>query len=172
MRRAAVPLLSVLLLAACDEAPTVATVPDPLEPTREAIGYYCNMIVVDHIGPKGQAFLTDRAEPIWFTSVRDTIAFTMLPEEPRNIAAVYVNDIGRTDWDRPSAGAWVAAREAWYVIGSPMRGGMGAPEAVPFGDRAAADQFAGTHGGTVVAFGDIPEDAILGPVDEAPKTHD
>ena len=96
----------------------------------------------------------------------------MLPEEPRNIAAVYVNDIGRTEWDRPAPGAWVAAREAWYVIGSPMRGGMGAPEAVPFGDRAAAERFAETHGGTVVAFGDIPHDAILGPVDEAAMNHD
>jgi copper chaperone NosL len=172
VKRAAILLLTGLFLVACDETPEVAAVPDPQEPTRDAIGYYCNMIVVDHIGPKGQIFLTDREEPIWFTSVRDTIAFTMLPEEPRNIAAAYVHDIGRTDWDRQAPGTWVRAREAWYVVGSPMRGGMGAPEAVPFGDRAAAEAFADEHGGTVVAFADIPSEAILGDVDPPPMNHE
>ncbi len=42
---------------------------------------------------------------------------------------------------------------------------MAAPEAVPFGDRDAARGFADTHGGTVLAYDDIPDAELLGPVD-------
>lgn len=153
-------LLATLLLAACDEPAEVAA-PAPQELTREAIGHYCNMIVVDHKGPKGQIFLAGQEEPIWFTSVRDTVAFTMLPDEPKNIAAIYVTDVGRASWDSPEPESWTDARAAWYVIGSDRRGGMGAPEAVPFSEKGAADDFAKQHGGHVVTFGDIPEAAIL-----------
>ncbi len=164
IRRAVLAVL--LLLPACGEDQRVEA-PDPQELTREAIGHYCNMIVEDHPGPKGQIFLTDRAEPIWFSSVRDTVAFTRLPEEAKNIAAIYVNDMGRASWAAPEAGTWIDARAAWYVIGSGRRGGMGAPETVPFSERPAAEAFAAEHGGTVVAFADIPADAVLGEVPDS-----
>jgi copper chaperone NosL len=136
-----------------------------VELTADAIGYYCNMIVVNHDGPKGQIFLSDHDEPLWFTSVRDTLAYTMLPDEPRNIAAIYVNDMGRASWDQPEPGTWIDARQAWYVLGSKMTGGMGAPEAVPFRERAAAEAFAATRGGEVLAFDAVPQDRILAPVE-------
>lgn len=156
-------LAALLLLPACGEEQAVEP-PPPRELTRAAIGYYCNMIVEDHAGPKGQIFLTDSADPIWFSSVRDTIAFTLLPEEAKNIAAIYVNDMSRASWEAPEAGTWIEAGKAWYVIDSDRRGGMGAPEAVPFSARAAAEGFAARHGGKVVAFANIPADAILGAV--------
>jgi len=158
-------LLGLLLVAACGEEQT-AKVPAPAELTRDAIGHYCNMIVEDHHGPKGQIYLADSDKPVWFSSVRDTIAFTLLPEEPKKIAAIYVNDMGRAAWDKPEAGTWIEATTAWYVIGSDRRGGMGAPEAVPFAERDAAEAFTVTYGGTVVAFADIPESEILGAVSE------
>ena len=165
MRASLMPLLMALcaglLLTSCKEDP-VASVPQPQELTREAIGHYCNMIVLDHQGPKGQVFVEGAEQPVWFTSVRDTIAFTMLPDEPKNLAAVYVTDVGKASWDAPEPGTWIEAREAWYVVGSDRVGGMGAPEAVPFGEQARAESFAAEHGGHVVAFADIPEDAILG----------
>ena len=164
--------LAVLALAltatACGDE-QVAEAPPPAELTREAIGYYCNMIVQDHQGPKGQIFLSDSAEPIWFSSVRDTLAFTRLPEEPKNVAAIYVNDMGRASWNSPEAGTWIAAEQAWYVIGSERRGGMGAPEAVPFAQRADAEAFAARHRGHVAAFTEIPQEALLGDV-EAPHS--
>ena len=160
-------VLSVFLTAACEDR-NAADAPPPQEPTRAATGYYCNMTVIEHPGPKGHIFLKDQSEPIWFSSVRDTIAFTMLPEEAKDIAAIYVNDMAvAKTWEQPEAGAWVRAHEAWYVIGSGRRGGMGAPEAVPFGSRDAAAAFAGMHGGEIIAFKDIPEDAILGNVMES-----
>ena len=103
MRRILVIIAAVALLAGgCGEQEhPQAGAPLPVEITRDDIGYYCNMIVADHLGPKGQVFISGRDEPIWFTSVRDTIAFTLLPEEPKNIAAIYVNDMGRASWASP-----------------------------------------------------------------------
>ena len=72
-------------------------------PDRDAVGYYCSMIVVDHGGPKAQIYLDAEAKPIWFSSVRDAIAFTLLPDEPKAIAAIYVNDMGRGVWTRPDS---------------------------------------------------------------------
>src|SRR5690606_34003818 len=118
----------------------------PLEPfalNESAIGHYCGMNVLEHPGPKGQIILGQIPEPIWFSSARDAVAFTMLPEEPKNIAAIYVSDMAKApSWDEPGAGNWVDARQAFYVIGSSLRGGMGAEETVPFSTEAAARQFA------------------------------
>ena len=153
--------VALVLLTACGEEPTVAK-PDPQELTREAIGYYCNMIVADHQGPKAQILLKGRAEPIWFSSVRDAVAFTLLPEEPKSIAAIYVNDMARASWDSPEPGTWIEASGASYVIHSDRRGGMGAQEAVPFATAEAARNFTARHGGEVVAYADLPSDYILG----------
>ena len=153
--RCALRLLCTLLLFACERTPQ-GDAPPPDTLTREASGYYCLMTVVDHKGPKGQIFLGDRAEPLWFTSVRDTIAFTMSPEEPKNIAAIYVNDMAVADWEDPGTDNWIDARKAWYVIESSRTGGMGAPEAVPFSIKSQAEDFAGEYGGRVVDFDSIP----------------
>ena len=49
-----------------------------------------------------------------------------------------------------------------------MRGGMGAPEAVPFAEREAAERFARERGGRVLAFDAIPDEAVLGAVEQTP----
>jgi copper chaperone NosL len=174
MRKTVIAALTCLglWLAACDGQESAQAVPPPVEPTRDAIGHYCGMVVVDHAGPKGQIFLKSRPEePVWFTSARDTIAFTMLPEEPDDILAIYVNDMGRAkSWNSPEPGTWTDARKAWYVIGSNRRGGMGAPEAVPFANEADARTFAGQQGGEVVPFDRLPRDYILGEAPNEPET--
>ena len=166
-------LAACALLAGCDRTEPAAAVPAAAELTGdvafEATGYYCGMLLADHAGPKGQIHLAQRAKPLWFSSVRDTIAFTRLPEEPRDISAIYVNDMGRArDWEHPEAGTWIDATKAWYVIESDRRGGMGAPEAIPFGERSAADAFRQAHGGKVLRLKEIPDAYVLGPVDLQP----
>jgi len=161
----------LLLLTGCDDE-KLAELPPPAKISREATGYYCSMTVVDHKGPKGQIILASRQDdPLWFTSVRDTVAFTLLPEEAKDIAAIYVTDMAAAgEWDHPESGPWwIEARSAWYVIGSDRRGGMGAPEAVPFGTKDAAETFAAKNGGQVFAFADIPHDAILGTTGDEPN---
>ena len=169
MRRplVAAALLAGLGLAGCQgERAAQAAPPPPAEVNAEATGHYCGMLLADHEGPKGQVRLVSKKEPVWFSSVRDTLAFLRLPEEPRDIAAVYVNDMGRSKhWESPDPGAWVDPRQAWFVIDSDMRGGMGAPEAVPFSDRAAAEAFQAAHKGRVLRLADIPDAYVLGPVD-------
>ena len=165
MSRLPLALLFVGLLAgttACKETET-ANLPPPVELSIEAVGHYCQMHVLDHPGPKGQIFLGDMEAPLWFPSVRDTIAFTRLPEESRRIRAIYVNDMGTAkNWDRPEDGTWVEARSAWYVIGSRRTGGMGVLETVPFADKAAAERFMTENGGDIVRFDAIPDSYVLG----------
>jgi len=153
-------LLLTTLLTACGEPPeTIA--PSAQELTRDDLGYYCQMTVLEHNGPKGQVFLTGREQPLWFTSVRDTIAFTRLPGEPKNIAAIYVTDVGRADWDKPEPGTWIDANNAFYVIGSDRIGGMQAPELVPFADRQVAETFIKDHGGSIARLDAIPTDSVV-----------
>ena len=157
--------LAAALAAGCSRAPPPLALPAAAEVQAEAVGHYCGMLLVDHEGPKGQIHLLSRKAPVWFSSVRDTIAFMRLPEEPRDIIAVYVNDMGRAkQWDQPEPGMWVDARQAWFVVDSDMRGGMGAPEAVPFSDAAAAQTFRAAHQGQVVRLADIPDAYVLGAV--------
>jgi len=91
------------------------------------------------------------------------VAFTLMPDQPRDIRAIYVSDMARAaSWDDPGEVNWIDARKALFVIESRKQGGMGAAEAVPFGDRAAADAFVAANGGKVVTFAEIPGAYVLG----------
>lgn len=152
-----------LALAGCNDQKAAEAPPPPREMTATAIGHYCGMNVMEHTGPKGQIILASRKDPVWFSSARDAISFTMLPEEPKDIRAIYVSDMANApNWDKPGAANWVDAKQASFVIGSRMKGGMGGDEAVPFSDKAAAERFAAENGGKVVAFSDVPKDYVLG----------
>lgn len=156
----------LLALTACQETDGAAAPPPPQEITAAAVGHYCGMNLSDHDGPKGQIRLASRSEPVWFSSVRDAVAFTRLPEEPKDIVAVYVTDLGRAqDWRQPEAGTWIEARQAWFVVGSRHTGGMGGAELLPFATVAAARLFATREGGTVVRFAEVTDAMIFGPHD-------
>lgn len=158
----------IAMLAGCGEEEQ-AQAPPAQELTRDAVGHYCGMIVADHPGPKAQVFVKGLDEPIWFTSVRDAVAFTILPDEPKAISAIYVNDMAQaTSWDAPEPGTWIEARAARFVIGSSRRGGMGAPEAVPFSREDAAAAFVTQYGGRVVPFDGIPQEYVLSPIADEP----
>ncbi len=152
-------------LSACTEE-EIAKLPAPAPLTIEAVGYYCNMTITDHQGPKGQVRLKSLKKPLWFSSVRDTVAFTLLPEEPKDIIVVYVTDMSNPDaWTNPENRDWIEAMAAHFVIGSSKKGGMGAAEPVPFATRQAAEGFAAEYGGKIAAFSEIPESAVLGTVE-------
>jgi len=164
VKRLAFTLAALLLLAGCGDDPQATARPAPATPDREATTYFGQMILLDHQGPKAQIMLTgaikDGKGPLWFPSVRDAVAFTKLPDEPKDIAAIYVTDMARAEsWDNPQV--WVDPAEAYFVIGSDVRGGMGAPEAVPFSERNAAEDFVGRRGGHIVRWQDIPKDYVL-----------
>ena len=123
------------------------------------------MNVLEHTGPKGQIILASREEPVWFSSARDAVSFTMLPEEPKDIRAIYVSDMAKA---RELGGArrrrtGSMRKQAFFVIGSRMKGGMGAEEAVPFSERERRRNIRRReNGGHVVSFAEIPQDYVLG----------
>lgn len=161
MKRLLAALAGIAFLAAC--SPQEAAIPEPAALTAEATGRYCGMNLMEHHGPKGQVFIAGISEPVWFSSARDAVAFTHLPEEPKNIAAIYVSDMAvAPSWEEPGSRNWIDARKAFFVIGSTRRGGMGEQEAVPFSTDEAARSFVAAHGGEVVAFDKIPASYVLG----------
>jgi copper chaperone NosL len=154
-------VLALVLLAACDE-PAPAELPAPKELSENAQGYFCGMLLAEHDGPKGQAFLRGQQDPLWFSTARDALIFTRLPEEPRGVTAVYVTDMALAEnWELPRPGSWVEIDAAWYVIGSGRRSGMGAQETVPFSREDAARAFAQAHGGQVVRLAELPDDYLF-----------
>ncbi|WP_313699928.1 nitrous oxide reductase accessory protein NosL [Achromobacter sp.] len=163
-RLAAMTAFSAILLAlsACGGDEPAAPPPTPQAVSAEAVGHYCGMMLLDHAGPKGQIFVKGRAAPVWFSSIKQVFAYTLLPEEPKGLAAIYVNDMAAAGPDGAAdLKAWVDARQAFYVINSSFIGGMGAEDAMPFSDQARAQAFAQTHGGRVVRFADVPEDYVF-----------
>ena len=150
-------------LAACSQQQEGVT-PLPQLSTRDDVGYFCGMIVEDHQGPKSQLFLAGNEDPLWFTSVRDGIAYTLLPGESGVTSAFYVTAMDKSDWNHPEkqGAAWIEARSAWYVIDSDKKGGMGMAEAIPFAEEEAAKGFVEEFGGRPVRLSRIPEAYILG----------
>ena len=155
-------LLSALLAGCGNGGGASSSPPSPVAMTDQAVGHYCGMNLYEHIGPKGQILLRDRDVPVWFSTIREVFAYTILPEEPKTILAIYVQDMGRAGPDgNPPADAWIDARTPHYLIESGAVGGMGAPDALPFSRLADAQAYAARHGGRLVGFKDMPEDYVL-----------
>lgn len=163
--RSALFVAALTLLSACKEEVAQSTTPQDMTP--ETLGHYCQMNLLEHPGPKAQVFLEGNAAPLFFSQVRDAIAYMRGPEQVAPILAVYVNDMGKAGatWDRPGDGNWIVADKAFYVLGSARAGGMGAPEAVPFSSRERAEDFVRAEGGRVLTLADITNDMVLAPVD-------
>ncbi len=156
-------VLACALLAACSEEAADIAMPVPL--TDDAIGHYDQMIVADHDGPKAQIHLAGVPEPLWFSQVRDGVAYVKSEERTADIVAFYVNDMAAApDWADPGAENWLDAAAAFFVIGSDAVGGMGAPELVPFGTEGDAGAFARRRGGRILALSDIDPSDALAPV--------
>jgi copper chaperone NosL len=128
------------------------------------------MNLLEHPGPKGQVFLEGMPAPLFFSQVRDAIAYMRGPEQMAPIVTVYVNDMAApgATWDHPGDGNWIAVDKAVYVVGSVRQGGMGAPETVPFSSREKAEEFARVEGGRVLSFAEITDDMVLTPVEVEP----
>ena len=156
-------LAFLLIASACKQE--VAQDIAPQDMTAETLGHYCQMNLLEHPGPKAQVHLKGMA-PLFFSQVRDAIAYARAPEQVAPILAIYVNDMGAdgATWDDPGATNWIPAEKAHYVVGSKTEGGMGARELVPFADLDRAAAFAAQKGGTVMALSAIPDSEVIAPV--------
>ena len=74
-----------------------------------------------------------------------------IPRE--EIAALYVTDYG--------GGQWVPAREAFFVLGSSIKGPMRSPDLPAFARREAAEALVAEHGGAVLDFASVEAEETL-----------
>lgn len=169
MKRITLAAVLVLALAACRQEDS-AGLPPAVTMSSEALGHYCQMILIEHPGPKAQVHLVGVDNPIFFSQVRDGIAYQRMPEQSNQIAVIYVSDMGAApSWQEPGVDNWIPASTAYFVIGSDAVGGMGAQELVPFSDRAAANGFAAEHGGRVVTLPEVADTDVLAPAETRPE---
>lgn len=156
---------ALLALAAC--APAGSDEPPlPVAMTEATLGHYCQMNLLEHPGPKAQVHLVGVSEPVFFSQVRDAIAYQRMPEQSHAIRAIYVSDMGDApSWEEPGADNWISADDAVYVVDAAVRGGMGAPELVPFSTREQALAFIAEHGGSTTTLEAVPDAMVLAPVE-------
>ncbi len=143
--------LLAFLLAACRED---TSLPAPVEMTAQTVGYFCQMNVLEHGGPKGQIALDGLpGKPLFFSQVTETVDYLRMPEQNFKVLATYVNDMGAAvSWADLGTGNWILIDKAVFVVGSDQMGGMDQPEFFPFADAAKAARFAAEHGGTVTSL--------------------
>lgn len=164
MRSFWLPLL-ICVTAGCQES-APDDIPPPIALTEEAAGHFCQMNVLEHPGPKGQVHLETYDHPLWFSQVRDAVAFERMPESIGRIQVIYVHDMGAAEsWENPGDSNWIDVTEAVFVMGSSKMGGMGVPELVPFAEVADAEQFVARYGGSILAYENVTADMVLAPVE-------
>ncbi|MCW8842159.1 MAG: nitrous oxide reductase accessory protein NosL, partial [Rhodobacteraceae bacterium] len=90
--RYALLTLAMVTLVACKEEVVQDTSAIPL--TEEAVGHYCQMNLLEHDGPKAQAHLQGLpGAPLFFSQVRDAVAYIRMPEQSHAIMTIWVNDM-------------------------------------------------------------------------------
>jgi copper chaperone NosL len=154
-------LLAAAVAAGCTQRENAEPPPPPATLTEAAVGYYCGMTITEHKGPKAQIFVEGEAAPKWFAQVRDGVVFQRSPEETATILAFYVT--ARSQGEGAAYSQWIPADTAYFVIESGERGGMGAPEAIPFATETAASAYVTEYGGKIVRLREIPDEYILAP---------
>ena len=158
-------VMALLTVAACKEELGQDISALPL--TQETVGHFCQMNLLEHDGPKAQTHLAGLPRtPLFFSQVRDAVAYQRMPEQNYEILAIWVNDMGApgATWAVPGQNNWISAQDAIYVVGSRAVGGMGTPETVPFADTEKAHKFAELNDGEVMRLAEISDDAVLAPV--------
>ena len=116
------------------------------------------MLLADYPGPKAQIHYAGQEKPSFFCDTIELFNTLLAGEQVRAVRAVYVQDMGKADWNEPK-GHWIDAKTAVYVLGSKRHGSMG-PTIASFAQEADAAKFAGEHGGKVLRFADIKLDMV------------
>ncbi|HRP75719.1 MAG TPA: nitrous oxide reductase accessory protein NosL [Rhodocyclaceae bacterium] len=147
------------LLAACGQSSDGSGAVVAVEIDRGTSCALDGMLLADYPGPKAQIHYAGRAEPDFFCDTVEMFHIHLNPEIVQPVRGIFVQDMGKTDWDEPR-GHWIDARSAWYVHGSSRRGSMG-PTIASFGNEADAAKFVEEFGGKLVRFSDITADMVI-----------
>ena len=150
------PLFSALL-GACAREETSAAAQDFDAASTCALD---GMLLAEYAGPKAQIHYQGEAQPQFLCDPVEMFSLLLRPEQVKAVRAAYVQDMASTPWEAPR-GAWTDARQAFYVLGSRLKGAMGSTFA-SFATRDGANAFAQANGGRVLGFAQVtPELADL-----------
>ncbi len=147
------------LLAACGASSDGSGAVAALEIDRSTSCALDGMLLADYPGPKAQVHYSGLAQPDWFCDTLEMFNVYLNPEQARLVTGMFVQDMGKTDWDKPVAN-WIDAKTAIYVFGSKRLGSMG-PTAASFSSEADAQAFAAQHGGKVLKFDEVKPDMVI-----------
>ena len=148
----ALALVAPLWLVGCESSGGAKSLA-PLEIDASTTCELDGMLLADYPGPKGQVFYSGQDKPQFFCDTVELLHTLLLPEQVQAVAAAYVQDMGKADWDKPQ-GQWIDAKSALYVLGGKRHGSMG-PTIASFALEADAQAFAKQWGGKVLRFADI-----------------
>lgn len=153
----AAPLAAIV---GCGQAES-RTVIAPVEIDAASTCDLDGMLLADYPGPKAQIHYAGAKAPVFFCDTVEMFAAVLTPEQVKPIRAVFVQDMGKANWDQPR-GHWFDAKTGFYVVGSKRRGSMG-PTIASFVQQADATRFKGEWGGQVLRFAEVkPNMADLG----------
>jgi copper chaperone NosL len=159
-RRKLLMALGALLAAACTESGPQTPAVAPLEIDGSTTCALDGMLLADYPGPKAQIHYEGVARPDFFCDTVEMFAIYLKPEKVRKVTGLFVQDMGRADWQAP-VGAWIDARQAFFVTGSSRHGSMG-PTFASFAQLTDAQTFARQYGGEIRKFSEItPEMTVL-----------
>jgi copper chaperone NosL len=140
------------ILAGCGQAES-RTIIAPVEIDAGSTCDLDGMLLADYPGPKAQIHYAGATAPVFFCDTVEMFAAVLSPEQVKPIRAVFVQDMGKADWEQPR-GHWFDAKAGFYVVGSKRRGSMG-PTIASFAVQADATRFAGEYGGQVLRFAEV-----------------
>ena len=146
------------LLSGCGDKAAEQTSLAPVEIDRSTSCELDGMLLADYPGPKAQIHFAGQDKPSFFCDTVELFSTLLAGEQVRAVQAVYVQDMGKADWNQPQ-GHWIDAKTAFYVLGSKRHGSMG-PTIGSFAQEADAQKFATEYGGKVLRFGDIKADMV------------
>ncbi len=141
-------------LASCSQSSHVA---QPVEVTSSTSCSLDGMLLADYPGPKAQ-IQYEQGDTDFFCDTVEMFSIYLKPEHKKRVTGIFVQDMGKTDWNNPK-GHWIDARSAFYVVGSQMKGGMG-PTLASFSSQSDAEQFKNKNGGKVYKFSEITPDMV------------
>ncbi|MBV6340197.1 nitrous oxide reductase accessory protein NosL [Candidatus Magnetobacterium casense] len=125
-----------------------------VELTRKHACAVCGMILVDFPGAKGQIHYTNGKYDV-FCGTMDMFSYYFQPDTPKNISAIFTNDMGSAQWRT----LWIDAKNAYYVYDEKKSGAMGDPF-MPFLKEEKAMNFTGLYGGEILSFDNITPDML------------
>ena len=146
-------LTSLAGLTGCSQADTSAQSLKPVEIDRTTSCELDGMLLADYPGPKAQVRFMGQDKPSFFCDTVELFRTLLAGEQVRAVQAVYVQDMGKADWNAPQ-GHWIDGKTALYVVGGKRHGSMG-PTIGSFAQEADAQKFAAEYGGKVLRFAEI-----------------